>query len=71
VKLTPSKLYKGADIRGLKASDKPYACRFGNGIYLWVTHKGTKSWQVHYHNAEGKHQAVMIGRWPAMGLDEA
>ena len=64
--LSQTKLHTGRDIRSLKPSDKPY--RFGNGLYLWVTPAGTRSWQVRYRDLDGKAQATMIGRLPAMTL---
>jgi hypothetical protein len=45
--------------------------RFGNGLYLLVSPAGTKSWQVRYHDAAGRHQAKILGHWPAMTLEEA
>jgi Arm DNA-binding domain len=59
------------DAETAKPGAKPYRMRFGNQLYLWVTPAGTKSWQVHYKDADNKHQATVVGRWPAMRLTEA
>jgi integrase len=68
---TKSRLYKGSEIRALKPADKPYVCRFGHGLYLWVTPNGTKSWQVRYRGLNDKTAGTMIGRWPTMTFDDA
>jgi integrase len=57
----------GADIRTAKNGA---TLRFGGGLYLLVSANGTKSWQAHYHVA-GKHQAVILGRWPDVNVTEA
>jgi integrase len=61
-----AKLATGAEIRNAK----PGTLRFGGGLYLLVSANGTKSWQAHYHVA-GKHQAVILGRWPDVNVTEA
>ena len=60
------KLATGADIRTARPGAR---LRFGGGLYLLVS-PAAKSWQVHYHVA-GKHQAVIVGRWPELGVTEA
>jgi integrase len=64
------KLYTGTEIKLLKPQAKPYAARFGNGLYLWVTPTGTKSWRVNYH-VDGKHQIATLGRWPDVSVSDA
>ena len=60
------KLATGADIKRATPGAK---LRFGGGLYLLVS-PAAKSWQVHYHVA-GRHQAVIVGRWPDLGVTEA
>jgi integrase len=66
----PGKLCTGADIKTAKPQAKPYAMRFGNGLYLWVTPAGTKSWRVNYH-VDGRHQIATLGRWPDVSISDA
>ena len=60
------KLCTGADIK----TAKPGVLRFGNGLYLHVSPKGTKSWRVNYH-VNGRHQITTLGRWPDVSVSDA
>jgi integrase len=62
----PTKIAKGSDIKTAKPGAR---LRFGGGLYLLVS-PAARSWQVHYHVA-GKHQAVIVGRWPELGVEQA
>jgi hypothetical protein len=63
-----TKLCKGSDIKAAKPGEK---LRFGSGLYLLVSPNGTKSWQVRFHDVAGHHQAKIVGRWPAIPVEEA
>lgn len=57
-------------IEAAKPQDKPYKLADGQGLYLYVSPAGGKSWRANY-SAGGKQKTRTYGRWPAMGLADA
>ena len=56
--------------RAAKAKQKPYKLADREGLYLFVTPKGAKSWRYDYRIA-GARQTLTIGRYPEISLTEA
>jgi integrase len=53
-----------------KARDKPYKLTDGEGLYLYLSTAGGKSWRANY--TEGKRQKTRTyGMWPALSLADA
>ena len=57
-------------INGLKATGKAYRKADGDGLYLFVTSMGGKSWQYRYRHG-GRQQTLTIGKYPAVTLADA
>ncbi len=57
-------------IKGLKPREKAYKVYDGEGLYLYVTPKGMKSWRFDYRWL-GKRKTAVLGRYPELGLREA
>jgi integrase len=53
-----------------KARDKPYKLADAQGLYLYVSTAGGKSWRANYSD-HGKQKTRTYGRWPQMGLADA
>jgi integrase len=56
--------------RAAKASRKPYKLTDRDGLYLFITPKGTKSWRYDYRYG-GKRYTFTLGRYPEAGLSTA
>ena len=54
-----------------KATGKDVALPDGNGLYLRVARKGTKSFSYRYQNSEGRRVWLLIGPYPQTSLAEA
>jgi integrase len=52
------------------AVDKPYKLYDGNGLYLWVSPKGTKVWRYRYEFS-GREKLISLGRFPDLGVRAA
>lgn len=50
--------------------EKAYKLTDAQGLYLYVSPAGGKSWRANY-SAAGKQKTRTYGRWPAMGLADA
>lgn len=57
-------------IKNAKPQEKPYKLADGGGLYLYVTHKGTKSFRLKFR-FDGKEQVLTIGKYPHVSLSEA
>ena len=57
-------------IRGIKPSDKSQKLFDQNGLFLFVTPSGTKSWRVKYR-FQGKEKLLTLGTYPLLSLKEA
>lgn len=57
-------------IRKAQPKSSAFKLHDSQGLYLYVTPKGTKVWRVD-HRASGKRQTSVIGRYPDVGLGEA
>jgi integrase len=57
-------------VRNAKAADKPYRLFDGDGLALWVSPIGAKSWQLRYR-LDGKDQTATLGKYPKIPLAEA
>ncbi len=57
-------------IRGIKPSDKSQKFFDQNGLFLFVTPSGTKSWRVKYR-FQGKEKLLTLGTYPLLSLKEA
>lgn len=57
-------------VEGAKPRDKAYKLTDGQGLYLYVSPAGAKSWRANFTIA-GKQQTRTYGRYPEMGLAEA
>lgn len=60
-----------AEAKAAKATDKPVVLRFGQGLILWVTPNGTKSWRCKYMPKGAKQTTVVLGRFPDMSIRDA
>lgn len=56
--------------RAAKARGKPYKLTDRDGLYLYVSRKGAKSWRFDYRYA-GKRYTLTLGRYPEAGLSTA
>ncbi len=59
-----------AILRSLKAKDKAYKKTDANGLYVYVSPKGTRVFRVDYA-FEGKRKTLTIGEYPTVSLAEA
>lgn len=57
-------------VRKAKRRTKPYRLFDGDGLALWVSPTGAKSWQLRYR-LDGKEQTATLGKLDRMGLAEA
>jgi integrase len=57
-------------VEAAKPRDKAYKLTDGQGLYLFVSPAGAKSWRANF-TAAGKQQTRTYGRYPEMGLAEA
>ena len=57
-------------VRGAKPAQKPYRLFDGDGLALWVSPSGAKSWQLRYR-LDGKEQTATLGRFDRLSLAEA
>ena len=51
-----------ADVRALKAADKPYKVTDGDGMYVLISPTGAKSFRFDYRVA-GRRETLTIGRY--------
>jgi len=62
------------DIRALKPKDHHYRVALGEGLFLWVSSSGNKSWQYRYHVHLGdtrKEKIYTIGDYQQINLAQA
>lgn len=52
-------------IRNLKATDTTQKITIGDGLSLWVSPQGKKTWYLRYYTA-GKRQIATIGEYPSL-----
>lgn len=57
-------------VEAAKARDKPYKLADGEGLYLYVSVAGGKSWRSNYTEG-GKQKTRTYGLWPALSLQDA
>ncbi len=57
-------------VRNAKATEKPRKIPDGNGLYLYISTAGGKSWRLDYAYF-GKRKTLTFGTYPAIGLAEA
>ena len=57
-------------IRAAKAEDKARKLFDGDGLFLFVTPTGTKSWRLKYR-FQGKEKLISLGPYPTVSLKEA
>jgi len=57
-------------VRNAKPKPKPYRLFDGDGLALWVSPSGAKSWQLRYR-LSGKDQTLTLGKFERMTLAEA
>ena len=57
-------------IRNAKVKEKPYKVTDGDGLYLYVTEKGSKLWRFRYR-FDGKEKLLALGSYPEISLYEA
>lgn len=57
-------------IRNLESKKKGYRVCDGDGLYLQVSPRGAKTWQLRYHFG-GKERTMSGGRYPRVSLQEA
>lgn len=57
-------------VEGAKPTGKPYKLTDGQGLYLYVTAAGGKSWRANYSEA-GRQKTRTYGMWPALSLADA
>ncbi len=57
-------------VRNAKATEKPRKVPDGNGLYLYISMAGGKSWRLDYAYF-GKRKTLTFGTYPAVGLAEA
>jgi hypothetical protein len=56
--------------RQAKPKTKDYKLSDSEGLYLFVSKAGLRSWRMKYRFA-GKERRLVLGRYPQMGLKEA
>lgn len=57
-------------IRAAKPTEKQPELFDGNGLYLLITPRGTKSWRLKYH-FQGKEKLISLGTYPATSLKDS
>lgn len=63
-------ILKDVHVRNAKPRDKPYRLADGGNLYLHISPRGAKSWQLRYR-LDGKPQTATLGKWPTISLAEA
>lgn len=58
------------DVRNAKAGEKQYRISDGDGLVLWISPTGAKSWQLRYR-LNGKEQMATLGKLDRLSLAEA
>lgn len=58
-------------VKHLKPAPKPKKYADGEGLFLYVTPKGAKSWRFRYRSFSGKHKEMTFGLYPEVSLLEA
>ena len=64
------KMLSDNKIRLLKPKDKQYKVADGDGLYVFVSPKGVKTFKERYR-LDGMGGTISIGRYPALGLADA
>jgi integrase len=59
-----------AKIRAAKPEAKPYKLADGEGLFLYISPAGGKSWRMKFRTA-GKEKLLVLGSYPALGLQDA
>jgi len=57
-------------VRQAKAKDKDYKLSDSEGLYLFVTKAGHRSWRLKYRFA-GKERRLILGSYPEVSLKDA
>jgi integrase len=57
-------------VQAVKSTDRPQKVRDGNGLYLYVSPAGTKSWRIDFAFA-GKRFTQTLGKYPQLTLSGA
>jgi hypothetical protein len=57
-------------VKSAKAKERDYKLADSEGLYLYVTAKGHRSWRMKYRFA-GKERRLVLGAYPDLGLREA
>jgi integrase len=57
-------------VRNAEGREKPYRLFDGDGLALWISPTGAKSWQLRY-KLDGKDQTATLGKYPTLPLAEA
>jgi len=57
-------------VKNAKAKERDYKLADSEGLYLYVTAKGHRSWRMKYRFA-GKERRLVLGAYPDLGLREA
>lgn len=68
--IVPSDKLSDREIRGAKPREKGYKLFDGDGLFLYVSPAGGKSWRMQYR-VGGRMQTLTIGRYPMIGLADA
>lgn len=58
------------EVKQAKPKDKPYKLGDRNGLHLYVTTSGHRSWRYKYRIA-GKERRIVFGTYPEMSLVDA
>jgi integrase len=61
---------KDAEIRAIRAVDRPVRKADGKGLYIEATPNGSKLWRLKYRHA-GKEKRLALGAYPEVSLAEA
>lgn len=59
-----------AKLRALKPSNRPYKVADFDGLYLYLTSSGARSWRYDYRHA-GKRYTLTLGKYPDVPLTDA
>jgi integrase len=57
-------------LRAVKSGEKAIKLFDGDGLFLFVTPSGTKSWRLKYH-FQNKEKLIVLGQYPLLSLKEA
>jgi hypothetical protein len=58
------------EVRNAKPKEKPYKIADGNGLHLYITPGGKKSWRYRYRFA-GAETVMVLGEYPESSLEAA